>query len=190
MAVSKETPLLPRDIDVSTHSTVTTLSSCIDHEVGRLKHERRQLHSHQRQTFPTAPVHLMSTSSVVYLISQCVRTITTMTLINTPSHIDLGRCRHTQEQCSRLERPPPPQSSTSPFLPTSWQCKGDQHHGRLRSQEREHNESAQSEESSTAEPSFLLLHLRSTSNVLRFTSHGAFTLGSLTLYMKASYIDP
>ena len=138
MAVSVVTSLPPRDIDVSTRSTVTSLCSCIDHEVGRLTHERRLLHTHQRQTSPSAPLHLTPTSSVVYFTSQCVRTITTSTLINTPRHIDLGRGRHTQEYCCRLERPPPPpQSSTSPSLPTSWQCKGVQHHGRRTSQDRE-----------------------------------------------------
>ena len=97
MAVSVVTSLLSRDIDTSAHNTVTTVSSFIDREVGRLTRDRRQLHSHQRQTSPTAPLHLMSSSSVVYIISRCVRNIKTMTLINTPSHIDLGHGRHTLE---------------------------------------------------------------------------------------------
>ena len=80
---------------------------CIDCEqrIDRRTHDQCRLSCHELQSSPPLRFHLMPTSRVVRFISPCDCTSSTMTLSNTPSHIDSERGRLSQRGRSRREGP-------------------------------------------------------------------------------------
>ena len=105
MAKSSVNHLIHDYTDVFILSRLSRVCVECDQRIDRRTHDRCWLSWYQLQSSPPLRLHLMPTSKIVRFVSPCGFTIITMTLSNTPSHIDRGRGRLSQLGCSRREGP-------------------------------------------------------------------------------------